>query len=252
VQSGEIQEKVRSPRKLERKLGMTPKTLLAVGAHYDDCVFAIPGILLQAAQKNYRIVILSLVGDYTNWRPAAGREQVIIEGAARISKEFGAEMRFLKFASMRFECSEDNKRILAQAVAEIQPDVALTMWPRDHHADHEVAAQLAKVALRHGDRLLGKGRLYKRPSRIYEYDAGPRHTREFEPNVYVDVSAEWPAAMEWLGQLMALVRNEKYSPDRQEGAQIAKETLARYRGLACGVRHAEALRTTNDYPINIL
>jgi len=227
------------------------KTLLAIGAHYDDCVFGIPGILLQAARKHYRIVLLSLIGDYSNWSPVQGREKAFVQGTIDISKEYGAEMRYLKYASHRFDVDQETKRAVGEVVAEVQPDVGFLMWPHDRHHDHEVAATLAKIALQHGDRLLDKGPF--RPAKsLYAYDNGPRHTIGFKPNTFVDITAELPIAAEWLGRFMALTRNQKYDPKSADAAVRAKEALASYRGQACGVRYAEAVWSMVPYPRDIL
>lgn len=229
-----------------------PKTLLAIGAHYDDCVFGIPGIMLQAVRKHYRVVILSIIGDYTNWTPVKGREKELIDGTVRISKEYGAEMRYLKYASHLYDVNEETKRAVAEVVADVQPEVAFMMWPHDHHHDHEVAGVISKVALRHGDRLLDKNKPFKPARRIYAYDNGPRHTIGFEPNTFVDVTTEWQNAIDWLGKFMALVRNQPYDRTQPDGAMRAKETLAAYRGQTCGVKYAEAVWAANYQPIDIL
>lgn len=230
---------------------MPDRTILAIGAHYDDCVFGIPGILLQAVRKHYRVIILSVIGDYSNWPPTRGREKEFVQATIKISQEYGAEMRYLKYASHRYDVNMETKRALAMVVADVRPDIAFMMWPHDSHHDHEVASTLSKIALQHGDRLLEKGPF--RPARaIYAYDNGPRHTIGFEPNTFVDVTGEWARAQEWLGRFMALTRNQKYDPRAQDGAQRAKEALASYRGATCGVRYAEALWATHFQPREIL
>lgn len=202
-------------------------------------------------RKEYRVVILNIIGDYGNWSPVKGRAEELRATNVRLASERGIEVRDLKYASMQFDVNAETRRAVAEVVAEVKPDVAFMLWRRDRHPDHEVASVLSEYALRRPGNILGRPGV--RPARrIYAYDNGPGHTIGFEPNTYVDVSAEWPAAMEWLGRLMAFVRNRPYDPQRPDRAQTVKETLAKYRGLACGVKYAEAVWATRPYPQEIL
>ena len=228
-----------------------PKTLLAIGAHYDDCVFGIPGILLDAVRKDYRVVILALIGDYTNWAPAKGRERELLDVSRELAHFHGIEMRFLDFASGRIEVNNATKKAVAQIVAQVAPDVAFMLWHQDRHPDHEAAAALSKIALRQPHSILNDPKA-KTPRQIYCYDNGPGHTIGFEPDTFVNVTDNWSSSMEWLGRLMAFVRNKPFDPDELDGAQTAKANLARYRGAACGVKYAEALRAMNHQPVEIL
>jgi len=223
------------------------KTILAIGAHYDDCVFGIPGILLQALRQHDRVVILSIIGQYDRWAPAKGRGKQLRDMSIQLARQRGMEMRFLDYASMQFDVNAETRRAVAEVVADVQPDVAFMLWERDRHPDHEIAATLSKMALRLPGRILGREGV-KAPARIYAYDNGPGHTIGFEPNTFVDVTSNWSAAMEWLGELMALVRGRSSDPQSPDPAVTAKEILARYRGQACGVKYAEAVWASGAYP----
>ncbi len=227
------------------------KTLLAIGAHYDDCIFGVPGILLQAVRKKYRVVMLHLIGDYTNWPPVAGREDELVKFTTELSADRGVEARFLDFASHRFDARLLNQEAVAEAVADIKPDIALHLWKEDNHNDHMVASELSRVALRHAGRILDN-KFYRPPRAIYSYDNGPRHTIGFEANTFVDIGEEWEEAIEWLGRLNAWVRKEKYAKGKIIGSMKTKETLARYRGATCGAAYAEALWNSRAVKTEIL
>lgn len=227
----------------------TRRTILAIGAHYDDCPFGIPGILLQAIARGHRVVILSMIGDYTNWKPVRGRGPALVEGTERVNADFGVESRFLPWASGRLQATEAHRRAVAEVVADVRPDDAFMLWSRDQHPDHEVASELAKSALHLGDRVLADPFApFVTPRRTYFYDNGPRHTVGFVPDTFVDVTPEWPRAIAWLGRLMAVTRDTAYTDGALDSAQRLKESLARYRGATCGVTYAEALSAANAYP----
>jgi LmbE family N-acetylglucosaminyl deacetylase len=127
------------------------QTLLAIGAHCDDCIIGIPGILLKAARRGYRIVIVALIGDYGNWPPAARmqeRDEELRVGTIALCQEYGAELRYLDFKSQHVAVNPDAAKAVARVAADLDPDLAFLPWREDYNDDHVAASRLGEAAIR--------------------------------------------------------------------------------------------------------
>ncbi len=60
-----------------------PTTTTVYSASRESC--------FRRSSKHYRVVVLAMIGDYSNWAPVKGREKALIDGTTAICKEHGAE-----------------------------------------------------------------------------------------------------------------------------------------------------------------
>ena len=228
------------------------KTILGIGAHYDDCVFGISGTLLKAVRKNYRVVILSLIGDYTNWKPVAGRAESSCTARIDLAKEYGVEMRFLKFAGMRFDVTEATKRAVAEVVAEIGPNVAFICGRTTRTPITPSRRSSARSPCGTATACCAEGSRFTRAAAHFSVRQRPAAHDRLRAR-YVRRCHRRVAA----GQRVARPpdgprpRRDVRSATKLDGSQQAKEALARYRGQTCGVRYSEAFRAGNAYPQEI-
>ena len=73
------------------------RTILVIGAHYDDCEIGAGGLIFKALKMGHRVVLLNVVGDYSTWRVTKGRESRYREQNVAQALAMGVEKRYLEF-----------------------------------------------------------------------------------------------------------------------------------------------------------
>src|SRR5579862_584851 len=175
-----------------------PKTFLAIGAHMDDCEIGAGGVLIQAARAGHRVVIVTVVSDYTSWQETLGREAKVKQQLLDLAKRFGFEKRFLDYPYHQIDGGDlDLKKKLAEIYIELKPDAAFIHHHEDHWPDHVACARASHDAFlfSHG---LTKDLNIQRCPLIYAYTVSPMQTYRFEPDAYYDVGDVMPDFMDML------------------------------------------------------
>lgn len=128
---------------------MTPRTILAVGAHIGDMDLAAGPVLAQNALDGGRSVLLALTpGErgHPTMAIAEYKRQKIAETHA-FAKAIGAEAIVYEDLSDGFlQCTEEVAARLARDIRQIRPELILAHWGQSIHTDHEQAGLLAQRA----------------------------------------------------------------------------------------------------------
>lgn len=236
------------------------RTILAIGAHFDDCEIGAGGLVFKAVKKGHRVVVLNVVGDYSTWYVTKGRESRIREWNDAKAREMGVEKRYLNYGYQQVFDNLEMLRKIAEVVVDVKPDVTLFNDSGERErapSDHSKVGAVAEQAVRNADTILGGIRV-SYGKEMYAYEIDPQ--RESRVDVFVDIGDVLPLVLETINAFRKLNAESplsesvgltesivKLTPGSDELPLTAwgeiKLSTARFRGRQCGVRFAEAYRT---------
>ncbi len=156
---------------------MSLASVLAIGAHPDDVVLGIGGILAELVARGHRVTVLTLTsGELAGESHARERED---ERACDI---LGASVIFARLPD---GCVTQKPAMVAieHALRACDPSIVFVSDPKDRHQDHVAAAEATIAATRDLPNLL----FYEGPSTV-----------DFQPTSIVDITSTWQRKLDAL------------------------------------------------------
>lgn len=216
--------------------------VLAIGAHPDDLEILCAGTLARFAAEGHRVTMVhASVGDKGHGQISHADVATTRRAEARAAAEvIGAESRTLGFLDGEIRSTQENLRTVVDAIRATPPDVILTHHPDDYHADHRTVTQLVLDAsfMATVPYFVTQHPAHGVTCPIYYLDT--LSGLGFQPNEYVDIGG----TLDVKQRAMACHESQVTWLAEHHDSDIADqiETMARFRGLQCGVTHAEGFR----------
>jgi LmbE family N-acetylglucosaminyl deacetylase len=219
----------------ERKL-----KVVVAGGHPGDPEYGCGGTILRYSDMGHEVVLLYLNrGDWGFLEEPSKEPKVyrVLE-AQRACEILKARPLFASQLNGKAVVDRSHTDEFQRLLEAEKPDVLITQWPIDGHADHRAIFALVYDAWQ---RLGKKAALY-----FYEVSNG-EDTLMFAPTHYVDITAAE------IRKRAACFAHASQTPDRYYDLQ---SQVARFRGIECGVKQAEAYirhvhNTVDLLPANI-
>ena len=226
----------------------TKLRILAVGAHPDDIEILCAGTLAKYARAGHEVYIAIATdgaAGHAELKPEELRP-IRMKEAQAAAEVIGAQIRFIGEEDEWLFHDRPTREKFVEAIRWAAPHVIITHNPEDYHPDHracsdlvfaasflatlpnimpEVPAQQHMPALFYMDSLAGAG---------------------FTPEYYVDITDTYEVKIQMLSKHESQLKWLK-DHDNIDIVQFV-QTVARRRGVECGVQYAEAFRAARVWP----
>jgi len=210
--------------------------VLIIAAHMDDEVLGMGGTIARRVKEGDQIHVCCVAHRVYNHQYDEKKNRFEMECARRAQKVLGyKDIRFLNLPDERLDaCLQDIIIPLEGYLAKVKPEVVYVNHRGDNNQDHRAVFQAAMVATRPAANPgLRSVYCFETPSSTEQSPPVPEAA--FLPNSYVNITP-------FLKKKLAAVRcyrTESRAFPHPRSAQ-AIQTLARRRGVECGLPAAEA------------
>ena len=186
--------------------------LMAILAHPDDAEIWAGGTICKHTQRGDEALIVYM---------AASEDSVRGQEAQRGAAILGAQVSFIGLADGQVRDTPEACERVAAILQRSAPDILVTHWVDDFHADHATTATIVQRVLPLVISHAGKvPRLWACDTYFSRGVRGP-----FIPDVYVDVTAQWP-------RKLAAIR--AHQSQRPEAWVVLMERHCGLHGHRCG------------------
>jgi len=242
------------------------KTILAIGAHMDDCEIGAGGLIAKAVRKGHRVVVLNLASDYSTFRPLQGREKEVRERVLHKAKEMGIEKRFLEYGYQQIPRDQEAIKRLAREVIDVRPDITVFHNPFEPKpSDHATVGYIGERAVRDATRILNTYVPFS--EEMYTFEVYPRIS-EFKPNIFIDITDVIGDVVQAVNYFDEIYAGNLHNPQPHAGPRAKiwidkwgsdpiplwphgdmKLATAAFRGWQCEARYAEAYMALDPRPL---
>jgi len=216
--------------------------ILAIGAHPDDLEFLCAGTLAKYSKKGHKVFMAHLCNGNMGGKNIKPEELAEIRDkeAKLAAKLIGAEALGPIAGDLDLYPTKEMRIEVVDIIRYAKPDVIFTHSPNDYMPDHVITSQLVFDAS-----FTATLPLYKTKNKVHEpivpiFYMDTLAGLNFEPTDYVDIT-------DFIEIKKKMLLSHKSQYKWVKGHHLTDainllETMAKFRGIQCGVMYAEAFK----------